>query len=294
MASSTSGSVEAHIGLSDISSLLACPECRAPLAVGPDWIRCETCDARYPIEDGVPLLAIHGASETWGAPQDSRQSGAYQSTFEDIEKAAAYNLQFKRRPLKLGVTAREGRLIGRFIGRVGRSRAVLELPCGGGRLTHAFSDSAEIVIEADIAIGQIRYGRAHSSVATPRIWMTASAFHIPLRDRSVDGTICVRLAHHLPTTLERERLFAELLRVSRRFVIVTYFDRYSLKHLTWRLRHPFRRARPERTMTKSEVAGLARAGSARLIAVSPLSRFGSGHRYALILKNPARSPASRG
>jgi SAM-dependent methyltransferase len=278
--------------LAAAARLLACPECRGPLSIGPDWIRCESCEARYPIDDDVALLAIHGASETWGAPQAAEQSAAYQREFQDVERAAAYNQQFKRRILKLGVTGRESRLIRRFVRRVGRSRAILELPCGGGRLTPAFADAADLVIEADIAIGQIRYGRASPAMATPRLWMTASAFHIPLRNASVDGTVCVRLSHHLPTAAERERLFGELLRVSRRFVIVTWFDRHSLKNLTYRLRHPFRRGPPKLTMTRSEVAALARQGGARLVDVAPLSRFGSGHRYGLLLKDPAASRAS--
>jgi SAM-dependent methyltransferase len=268
-----------------IERLLACPECRDPLAVGPDWIRCEGCDARYAIQDGIALLALLGGSETWGAPRDAEQSTPYQDEFQDVERAAAYNLQFRRKPLKLGVTPRESLLIRRCIRRVGRSRAILEIPCGGGRLTPAFADSTELVIEADVAIGQVLYGRQNAKGGVPRVWMTASAFHIPLRDESVDGTVCVRLLHHLPAAAERERLFAELLRVSRRFVIVTFFDRHSLKHLTWRLRHPFSRKPRKPAMTDAEVATLARANGARLVSTAALSWFGSGHRYALLLKD---------
>jgi hypothetical protein len=101
----------------------------------------------------------------------------------------------------------------------------------------------------------------------------------------------VRLSHHLPTQVERERLFAELLRVSRRFAIVTYFDRHSLKHLTWRLRHPFSRKPRKPALTSSEVAALARASGARLVGTAPLSRIGSGHRYALLVKSAGSSPA---
>ncbi len=270
--------------LADIAALLACPLCRAPLGIGPDWIRCESCDARYPIEDGVPRLAIFGGSESWGVQQTVEQSAAYQSEFEDVASATGYNEQFRRKPLKLGVTGRERRLIRRFLKPLGRSKAILEIPCGGGRLTPGFADLSDLVIEADVAIGQVAYGRAHSRLSTPCVWLTASAFHVPLRDASVDGAVCVRLSHHLPTSAERERLFGELLRVSRRFVVVTFFDRHSLKNLTYRLRHPFRGGPPKLTMTRAEVAALARAGGAKLAGVAPLSRIGSGHRYALLLK----------
>ena len=168
------------------------------------------------------MLAVRGTSGTWGAPQPSAQSDDYQAEYQTIERAAAYNHGYQRHVHKRFGTRHEWRLIRRHLDRVGHSRVILELPCGGCRITPAFADAADFVIESDIAIGQLRYGRATSKIKTPRAWMTASAFHIPLRDNSVDGTICIRLAHHLPTAAERDRLFQELLRVSKRFVIVTY------------------------------------------------------------------------
>jgi hypothetical protein len=70
-------------------------------------------------------------------------------------------------------------------------------------------------------------------------------------------------------------------------VIITFFDRRSLKHLTWRLRHPFSRKARKPALTAAEVAALARSHGGRLVATAPLSRFGSGHRYALVLKEDA-------
>lgn len=166
---------------------------------------------------------------------------------------------------------------------------MLELPCGGGRLSPAIARHADWLVEADIGAGQVEYGRAVTALASRQLWITASGFHVPLRSGGVDGAVCVRLAHHLPTRAEVERLLAELLRVSQRFVVLTYFDRHSLKNLTWRLRHPFRR-REKPMLVRAEVEGIARALGGRLADVIPLSRFGSGHRYALILKGSPVSP----
>ncbi|MGB5131226.1 MAG: methyltransferase domain-containing protein [Steroidobacteraceae bacterium] len=273
-------------GITAIAQILVCPACAAKLTIGSGSIDCSACGATYPLRDGIALLAIRGTSETWGEPQAQEQSTSYQGEYQRVDRAAAYNLSYRQRLLKRQSTQREFRLIGQHIARIGRSRIILDLPCGGSRLTPAFADSADLVIEADIAHGQLLFGRAESSVATPRVWMTASAFHIPLRDGSVDGTICVRLSHHLPTAAERERLLTELLRVSRRFVIMTFFDHHSLKNVLRRLRKPFDRKAPKMTMTTARVAELATAGGARLIAAPPLSRVGSGHRYALIVKDP--------
>lgn len=268
-----------------IAGLLVCPMCRADLESGLQDLRCPACGARYPVHEGIPLLAIQGTSETWGEPQAAAQSSAYQTEYQRVESAATYNLEYRRQLLKRSSTRREYSLIARHMARVGHSRVILDLPCGGGRLTPAFARSANLVIEADIALGQVLYGRAESSVPTPRAWITASAFHIPLRDRAVDGAISVRLSHHLPTDAERERHLAELLRVSSRFVIMTFFDHHSLKNRLRRLRRPFNRLPPKLTMTAARVAQIARAHGARLVEAPPLSRIGSGHRYALIVRN---------
>lgn len=272
-------------GVAAIAELLICPSCATGLAIGPASMDCTDCGASYPLRDGIALLAIRGTSETWGEPQANEQSTSYQGEYQRIDRAAAYNLSYRQRLLKRSSTQREFKLIRQHIERVGPSRIILDLPCGGSRLTPAFADSAALVIEADIAHGQVLFGRAESSVATPRVWMTASAFHIPLRDGSVDGTVCVRLSHHLPTAAERERLLTELLRVSRRFVIMTFFDHHSLKNVLRRLRRPFDRKPPKMTMTTARVAELAHERGARLVAAPPLSRIGSGHRYALITKD---------
>jgi SAM-dependent methyltransferase len=272
-------------GLAAVADLLACPGCGAALALSPDALNCAGCGTRYAIDDGIAMLAVRGTADTWGGEKQALTSEDYQSEYQTIERAAAYNHGYQRHVHKRFGTRHEWRLIRRHLDRVGRSRLVLELPCGGGRITPAFADRTDFIIEADIALGQLRYGRATAGDGVPRAWMTASAFHIPLRDASVDGTICIRLAHHLPTPAERERLFRELLRVSKRFVIVTYFDHYSLKNLTRRLRHPFNRKPPKLTMTTDRVAELAREGGGRLVAAPALNRIASGHRFALIVKD---------
>lgn len=274
-------------GIPAILHLLACPVCAGSLSIEPDALRCGGCNARYGLDDGIALLAVRGTAGTWGAVQQVETSEAYQAEYQTVERAAAYNYGYQRRMHKRFGTRHEWRLIGRHLDKVGDSRVILELPCGGGRITPSFADRADFIIEADIAVGQVRYGRANSDLAVPRAWMTASAFHIPLRDGGVDGTICIRLCHHLPTALERERLFRELMRVSKRFIIVTFFDHHSLKNLTRRMRHPFDRKPPKMTMTTDRVAELAREGGWRLIAAPPLNRIASGHRFALLTKDGA-------
>ena len=280
---------ETRSGLSDLASMadiLICPYCSAGVKIQPDQLLCSACGAKYPVRDGVPLLARMGTADTWegNRRQEAANSQAYQEKYHALGDAAQYNADYRERFLKRMSTRREYQLLQRLLRSQGRSRRILELPCGGGRLSPQIAPHADLLVEADIAEGQVLYGKKNVASDTPRIWMTASAFHIPFQDGSFDGTVCIRLCHHLPTAGERERLIKELFRVSKRFVILTFFDHYSLKNWLRRIRRPFNRKPPKATMTVGEVRKLARDNGAELVACPSLAALSSGHRYALMVK----------
>lgn len=271
--------------LAPIAELLCCPACAGDLAFQQDQVRCTGCNAAYPVHDGVPMLAREGTAESWEAGVDLvEDSSDYQQEYQEVAEAEGYNRAYQDQMLKRWSTRREFRLLDRLLSSQGHSRLLLDLPCGGGRLSPRIGAHTDLLIEADIAVGQVLYGQRHSKLDTPQIWMTASAFHIPFRDNSVDGTVCCRLCHHLPTPIERERLVEELLRVSRRFVIMTFFDYYSLKNWLRRVRRPFNKKPPKMTMTVQRVRELAEANGARLVQYPMLAPTSSGHRYALMVK----------
>lgn len=262
---------------------LACPDCRSALAAGGPGLRCTACATEIEVRDGIPLFARFGSAEKWGATKPAETSESYQQNYQKLQEATKYNVMYQHWT-KRWTTRREFALIQRLLASQGRVGTLLDLPCGGGRLSAQMAPHTDLLIEADIAVGQLLYGREHGRVPTKQVWMTASGFHIPLRDAGVDGVICIRLNHHLPTAEERERLVRELLRVARRYVVMTFFDFHSLKNLGRRLRQPFDRKPPKMTMTVDRVRELAREGGADLVDCPAITQFGSGHRYALMVK----------
>ena len=268
-----------------IEQLLCCPACAAGLSFQIEEVRCTGCDSVYAIKDGVPLLAREGTVENWEPGSEiDEDSTEYQQAYQEVDEAEYYNRAYQDQLLKRWSTNREFRLLDRLLSSQGHSSLLLDIPSGGGRLSPRMAPYTDHLIEADIAVGQVLYGKRHSQLETPQIWMTASAFHIPFRDNSVDGSVCCRLNHHLPTAAERERLIEELLRVSRRFVIMTFFDYYSLKNWLRRARRPFNKKPPKMTMTVRRVRELAEANGARLVEYPMLAPTSSGHRYALMVK----------
>ena len=268
--------------LASLEPLLACPECRGTVHCSDEAVVCVACHTRFPIQDGIPLFARIGSPIETGAQQPGETSEAYQRRYQQDERAAKYNAMYRDSWAKTLSTRREARLLDRLLESQGHCRTLLDLPCGGGRVSAPLARHTDLLLEADIGLGQVRYARQNGRVPTTQIWMTASGFEIPLQDAAVDGTVCVRLNHHLPTAVERERLVRELLRVSRRFVVMTFFDYDSLKNRLRRLRGK----RPKLTMRVDELRELAQSCGAVLVTCPALFVIGSGHRYALMVKQP--------
>jgi SAM-dependent methyltransferase len=239
----------------------------------------------YPIQDGIALFARSDTMDVDDDKAADQTSKAYQQNYRKDQAAAIYNAKYREHLTKRISTWREFGLLDRMLRDRGRSKVILDLPCGGGRLSSPMARHTDLLIEADVALGQLRYGRVHGRVPTRQVWMTASGFEIPLRDASVDGTVCVRLTHHLPTEAERERLVRELLRVTKRFLIMTFFDHYSPKNTLRRLRRPFNRKPSKSTMKARELQQLAKDCGATLVQCPALFLLGSGHRYALMVKD---------
>lgn len=268
-------------GLDRIRDLLACPWCgAAALASAGDDFGCPACKATFPVRDGIADLARRGTAETWGAEAAEASSAAYQAQYADPELARGYDRMYRVYPLKRLTTLREKSLLRRHLASQDRCGTLLELPCGGGRLSPTLAPFTDLLIQADVGWGQLLHAQRATDGPGDRVLLAASAFHVPFVDSGVDGVVCVRLSHHLPTREERERLVRELLRVARRFVVMTFFDERSLKN---RIRR-WQGKPPKLTMTVEEVAGLAREGGAELAAAPMLSPVGSGHRHALLVK----------
>jgi len=269
--------------LVELAPLLECPACRCDLEVEDDHLRCTGCAGLYPVRDGVVQLARLGAAETWSGAEPVT-SLEYQERYEPVGRAEGYNRAYEERLGKRWSTRREAVLLRRLLGGQGRCGILLDLPSGGGRLSPTLEPFANLLVEADIAPGQLHYAQTRSRLERQPVWMTASAFHIPFKAKSVDGTVCCRLCHHLPTHAERTRLVSELLRVSSRFAVMSFFDYHSLKNVLRRLRRPMDRKPPKLTMTVAEVRSLAREHEAELVECPALSFLSSGHRYALMVK----------
>lgn len=136
-----------------------------------------------------------------------------------------------------------------------RPSTVLDAPSGTGRLEPALASRCKDYIALD---------RSPSMLAEhPRgRRLLGSVQALPFADDRFDLVVCCRLLHHLEAE-ERRAVLAELVRVSRGWVLASFWDATSWH--AWRRRSGLRRAsRPDtrRACTRAQIgADLAAAGA---------------------------------
>ena len=105
---------------------------------------------------------------------------------------------------------------------VGRVSVAMDMPAGTGRLTPVLAKVADRVILADGSPVMLALARE----ALPDLdaeYLETDAQAIAVETGSVDLVFSHRFLHHIHDPAVRRRIFSELSRVSRRYVIMSYY-----------------------------------------------------------------------
>jgi ubiquinone/menaquinone biosynthesis C-methylase UbiE len=159
-------------------------------------------------------------------------------TFPDRQHVAEYERRRYRSPDQKLVNRREQVVVQEIIRTLGLTKAhVLDVPCGYGRFSTVFASRGAEVICADVSPAMV--GRARDQIHEQRNtarFVVMDIRHLPFRDDAVDVTFTIRLFHHRFAREQMSQILRELARVSRRWVVLSYY-RPSLVHsLTRRAR----------------------------------------------------------
>jgi len=201
--------------------------------------------------------------------------------YKSYEGAASFNTKYDREWHKRVSTKREYKVIGKCFAITGPVDSILDLPSGAGRLFKAFQPFGKRFVEMDLSLEMLKFARQNLAEWKPSM-SVGSAFRMPLKDQAVDLAFSARLFHHVPDAGERLQYLRELCRVSRKFVILTFFHTWSLKNILRMIRRPFNRKKPKVTMTTDELREIARSVGWEVVTTIPLSRIASGHHYAVL------------
>lgn len=170
----------------------------------------------------------------------------------------------------------EMRTVAALLDQAGPCETALDLPCGHGRFTELLEARAEHLIQGDLAAAMLERRTRAADWA-----LQGSLLDLPLRDGAADLAFCFRVLHHFPEPALRARALAELGRISRRWVLTSYYDARSFPVVRDRLRG---RTRSLTSCTGSEFEKEAAAAGLRIVARRYRRRWMSQQVIVLLAK----------
>jgi SAM-dependent methyltransferase len=194
-------------------------------------------------------------------------------TYDDPENAARYG----KRPATMRA---EARALHRLLPGDLAGLDVLDVPCGNGRLGPLLRAlGPRRVIGVDGAAAMARRAGGYDAV------LVGDAAAIPLGDAAVDVTICMRLLHHFPAAVDRAAILGELARVTRRFVVFSFYRAATLEGLRRRCRR-----RPSARVGFSLRRIRSEAAEAGLRVIRAASLLPLVREQTLVLAAPVHGP----
>jgi SAM-dependent methyltransferase len=215
-----------------------------------------------PLHDVLALAA-------WGArgllAQDvakGKRPGNALDAFSDRYATAADAANYRDRRFALSrygrkVDAAERRIVEQLLRDLGVTGPVLDAPCGAGRFLPILAAGGRAVTGADAAPEMIRLARQQSQeLGLGCALAVADARRLPAPDGTFELVLSMRLLHRIPGRAERAEVLKELARVSRKWVLFSFYNRRSWRGLREQLRGQYA-GETERTLAQEAAeAGL--------------------------------------
>ena len=159
---------------------------------------------------------------------------------------------------------------------------LLDVPCGYGRFTALFARLGIIATGVDVSGDMVRLAREDQVPSGRGRWLHADIFALPFADATFDRTLSIRLLHHRFSNDERVRMLRELARVSRRFVLLSFYLSTPLHNLA---RH-WRGTRGRLSMmTTVQFHNLVQQSHLHILQQRALCRFCHAQTFAVLTKD---------
>lgn len=149
----------------------------------------------------------------------------------DVSTALAY----KDRPARQQFA--EMALLDQVFTLVAKSRRVLDLPCGGGRVSVHLARQGYQVSGADHSVAMLQIARQGLADNGLECRLEEQDIEqLTYADGQFDTIVCFRLFHHFPTPSIRQKAVSELCRVAGSQVVLSYSSPFSASSFARRLR----------------------------------------------------------
>ena len=108
---------------------------------------------------------------------------------------------------------------------------ILDIPCGTGRITELLLEKGFKVTGADISSEMINYAKGRTIQNEDSVAFEIQDIEqMDFDSESYDMILTIRLLHHVPQSLH-EKILKELHRVTRKWVIITFSNKYTIQNI---------------------------------------------------------------
>lgn len=130
---------------------------------------------------------------------------------------------------------KEQRLVGRWLRLCLPGAVVLDLPCGTGRFSGLTAECGHRLVRADLSYQMVAHARRLGPNAHVLGDLSCDLAAPPLALGSVDIVLVWRLFHHCRTPEDREMVLHQARRLTRQYVVVSYYNRASVTYWSKRI-----------------------------------------------------------
>jgi ubiquinone/menaquinone biosynthesis C-methylase UbiE len=154
------------------------------------------------------------------------EAKTYRQRMQHAKRARLYAERFETGSRRR-INEREQRAVTKIFDVLPDVRTVMDVPSGAGRFAKALSDG-RVLIEIDVAFEILEFARERAAKAKLNVaFMQSDAAKLPLVDGAVDCVFCNRLLHHILSAKEREVFLREFHRVTRKYLVISFFDYHA-------------------------------------------------------------------
>jgi len=185
------------------------------------------------------------------------------------------------------VQAREKRILRKILEKIGKEEArVLDVPCGYGRFSSLLLERGLSLVSSDLSFHMVKRARERNEESERVSGVVADGIvGIPFKEEVFDFILSMRFFHHLHQEEERKVVLGEFSRITKEWVILSYYQVNFLHLLQRKLRRRIRKSKTRiKMLSRQEFQREAAGGGFKIVRIYPLFKGIHSQRIALLRK----------
>ncbi|MFQ6083032.1 MAG: class I SAM-dependent methyltransferase [Candidatus Aminicenantia bacterium] len=148
---------------------------------------------------------------------------------------------------------------------------ILDIPCGYGRFSKIFIEKKARVISADLSFFMVARSRERNPFSTHFFLVSNLKQGLPFKSEKIDYIFCFRFFHHLHFSQERCKILSDFAKVSRKWIIISYYQSNFLHRWQRKLRKILTKGKTKiKMISKTQFSKEADSVGLKIVRVFPV------------------------